>query len=254
VSDDAPVSSTRPASGGPRRAIRRFRVTVTAGPATGQIWAEAAERCAIGSHPSNDLIVDDPTVSRFHCELAIVGDRVRARDLGSRNGTVAGGIAVTEGAFGGGTTLVLGHSQLRVELDDGQAEITEAPTPVQRPHRSLRGNRRDGAPRSATASPPVNTAAEAATGSDATAPATGSRATTPATGGSGPGSAAPCDHPRRIGCCGRGRRCSGVADRACRCTDPADGHQQQRRRGRARRLLKPREATENTLAPIRTRR
>jgi two-component system, NtrC family, response regulator GlrR len=96
---------------------------VIAGTASGQVWAEAAERCAIGSHPSNDLVIDDATVSRFHCELAIAGDRVRVKDLGSRNGTSAGGIALVEGSLSGGTTLVLGHSQVRVELDDGQAEI-----------------------------------------------------------------------------------------------------------------------------------
>jgi len=124
VTDGGPAPIiTRPAAGARRRAIRRFHVTVTAGPAAGQTWAQAAERCAVGSHPSNDLIVDDPTVSRFHCELAIAGDRVRARDLGSRNGTIADGITLGDGSFGGGTTLVLGHSQLRVEIDDGQAEI-----------------------------------------------------------------------------------------------------------------------------------
>jgi two-component system response regulator GlrR len=124
VAEGAPAPNiTRPASGGRRRAIRRFHVTVTAGPAVGQTWSQAAERCAIGSHPSNDLILEDPTVSRFHCELAIAGDRVRARDLGSRNGTVADGITVADGSFGCGTMLVLGHSQLRVEIDDGQAEV-----------------------------------------------------------------------------------------------------------------------------------
>ncbi len=103
--------------------MRRFRITATAGVANGQVWAQATERCSIGSHPSNDLVIDDPTVSRFHCELAIAGDRVRVKDLGSRNGTSAGSILVVEGSFGGGTTLVLGHSQVRVDVDDGQAEI-----------------------------------------------------------------------------------------------------------------------------------
>ena len=114
---------TAPASGGRRRAIRRFHVTVIGGPGNGRVWSAAAERCAIGSHPSNDLVIDDPTVSRFHCELAISGDRVRVRDLGSRNGTSAGGIAIVEGSFGGGTTLALGHTLVRVDVDDGHAEL-----------------------------------------------------------------------------------------------------------------------------------
>jgi hypothetical protein len=59
-----PVQVTRPASTGKRRTIRRFRIAITTGPAAGAEWREPAERCAIGSHPSNDLVVDDPTVSR----------------------------------------------------------------------------------------------------------------------------------------------------------------------------------------------
>jgi DNA-binding NtrC family response regulator len=106
-----------------RRAIQRFQVTVTAGPCAGTSWNAVAERCAVGSHLSNDLIVDDPTVSRFHCELAIENGRVRVRDLGSRNATVANGITIVDGAIAGGTTLTLGHSELRVEVDDGREEI-----------------------------------------------------------------------------------------------------------------------------------
>lgn len=113
---------TRP-TGGPLRTVRRFRVEVTAGPSAGTEWSEAAERCAIGLHPSNDLVLDDPTVSRFHCELAITGDRLRLRDLGSRNGTWSGGTSVVEGSVATGTTLVLGQSQVRVTVDSGSAEI-----------------------------------------------------------------------------------------------------------------------------------
>ncbi len=53
-----PPIATRPTSTSQRRAVRRFSVTLPAGPSTGQTWAEKAERCAIGSHPSNDLILD----------------------------------------------------------------------------------------------------------------------------------------------------------------------------------------------------
>jgi len=119
-----PPQVTRPASTSRRRTIRRFRVTVTGGPGAGATWHEPAERCAIGSHPSNDVVIDDPTVSRFHCELSIAADRVRVRDLGSRNGTVAAGIALADGSIAGDTTLVLGHTALRIDIDPDQAEVT----------------------------------------------------------------------------------------------------------------------------------
>src|SRR5881396_1610939 len=112
MSDRLEPIVTRPTTGKHGRAIRRFRVNVISGPANGTSWAEPLERCTIGSHPSNDLIVDDPTVSRFHCELTVAGDRVRLRDLGSRNGTQAHGIALGDAMIGGGTVLALGHTDV----------------------------------------------------------------------------------------------------------------------------------------------
>lgn len=100
---------------------------VTAGPSAGTTWSEVADRCAIGLHPSNDLVLDDPTVSRFHCELAISGDRLLLRDLGSRNGTWSGGTSLVEGSVATGTTLVLGQSQVRVTVDPDRAEIPASP-------------------------------------------------------------------------------------------------------------------------------
>ncbi|HEY5937492.1 MAG TPA: FHA domain-containing protein, partial [Kofleriaceae bacterium] len=96
MTDRADPVLTRPTAGAKGRAIRRFRVTVSGGPALGASWTEPLEKCAIGSHPSNDLVLDDPTVSRFHCELAIAGNRIRVRDLGSRNGTLAEGIGIVD--------------------------------------------------------------------------------------------------------------------------------------------------------------
>jgi DNA-binding NtrC family response regulator len=121
-----PVLVTRPTER-TGRAIRQFRVTVTSGPATGRTWTEAAERCAIGSHPGNDLVVDDGTVSRFHCELVIAGSGVRVRDLGSRNGTLAGGIAIADATVSPGTVLALGNSDIRIDVDPHEVELVASP-------------------------------------------------------------------------------------------------------------------------------
>jgi len=113
------IPVTRPADGGSGRAVRRFRVVVTGG----ATWDGRGERCAIGSHPSNDLVLDDDTVSRFHCELAIAGSRVRVRDLGSRNGTSCAGVAIVDASVSGGAVLRLGHSELTVVVDDDVTRI-----------------------------------------------------------------------------------------------------------------------------------
>jgi len=115
--------STRPLSSHHGRAIRRFRVDVIGGPRAGASWMQPAERCAIGSHASNDLVIEDTTVSRFHCELAISGNAVRMRDLDSRNGTYAGGIRITDALVPGGTVLALGNSTIRISVDDSLMEL-----------------------------------------------------------------------------------------------------------------------------------
>jgi DNA-binding NtrC family response regulator len=122
---DEPVV-TRPTERAPGRSIRQFRVTVIAGPAAGARWEVPVERCAIGSHPSNDLVIDDPTVSRFHCELTIAGDGVRVRDLGSRNGTLVDRVAIADGRIPNATTLVIGDSRIRVDVDSGVTEVAES--------------------------------------------------------------------------------------------------------------------------------
>ncbi len=123
MSDRLDPVNTRPTHGAKGREIRRFRVSVTGGPALGTSWADPIERCAIGSHPSNNLVIDDPTVSRFHCEVSIAGTRVRIRDLGSRNAVIVSGVNITDGSVGGGAVLQLGHSQLRIDVDEDLAEL-----------------------------------------------------------------------------------------------------------------------------------
>jgi ABC-type multidrug transport system ATPase subunit/pSer/pThr/pTyr-binding forkhead associated (FHA) protein len=41
----------------------------------------------VGRDPSNDLVLDSPTVSRFHAQIERIGQRHRIRDLRSANGT-----------------------------------------------------------------------------------------------------------------------------------------------------------------------
>jgi two-component system response regulator GlrR len=117
------LGTTAPMSGRSGRTIRRFHVTVLSGPARGRRWTEIAQRCAIGSHPSNDLQIEDETVSRFHCELTIAADAVRVRDLASRNGTLLGNTALVEALLVSGNVLTLGGTRLRVDIDPGEVTL-----------------------------------------------------------------------------------------------------------------------------------
>jgi DNA-binding NtrC family response regulator len=97
-------------------AVRRFRLTMVAGPKAGVSWESSSDRCSVGFHPSNDLVVEDPTVSRFHCEVRITDDGAHVRDLDSRNGTVLDGVRICEAWLRGGSLLKLGRVGLRFEL------------------------------------------------------------------------------------------------------------------------------------------
>jgi DNA-binding NtrC family response regulator len=91
----------------------------------GRTWEIASPRCSIGLHPSNDVMLDDRTVSRFHCEILLEPAGARVRDLESRNGTLLDGVRVLDAYLRPGSELRLGQTTLRFE--QGGAKIT-APT------------------------------------------------------------------------------------------------------------------------------
>ena len=74
----------------------------------------------LGSEPSNELVIADPTVSRIHAEVKIEEQRAVVRDLGSLNGTFIDGVRVREGYPRNGSLLRLGAATIRFELLDKQ--------------------------------------------------------------------------------------------------------------------------------------
>jgi DNA-binding NtrC family response regulator len=100
--------------------VQRFRLTLVGGPVQASPWTSTGDRCAIGSHPSNDLVIDDPTVSRFHCELAIGAAGAEVRDKGSLNGTLIDGVRVRDAFLRAGHVLRLGRVSVRFDVDEAQ--------------------------------------------------------------------------------------------------------------------------------------
>ncbi|MBI4952813.1 MAG: sigma 54-interacting transcriptional regulator [Myxococcales bacterium] len=93
------------------------------GPATGVAARSTGERFGIGSDPTNDLVIDDPAASRFHCEIRLGPHGAWLRDLGSRNGTELDGVPVREAALREGSIVRLGRSALRAHLGDERHEL-----------------------------------------------------------------------------------------------------------------------------------
>jgi len=77
----------------------------------------------IGSDEANSVVVDDPHVSRDHCEIRQTSEGFVIKDLESTNGTLVEGIAVKEAILRSGVTLTLGKTRLRFLADDAEVEI-----------------------------------------------------------------------------------------------------------------------------------
>ncbi len=83
----------------------------------------AGDELTIGRDESNDVVLDDPNVSRFHVEVARVGDRIEMRDLSSRNGTRLDGKRTRRALLDTGSEIGIGPYRL---IFDGTAFIARA--------------------------------------------------------------------------------------------------------------------------------
>jgi two-component system response regulator HydG len=80
------------------------------------------ERLVVGSSPTADIVVRDPTVSSRHCTLSVLGDGVAIEDLGSRNGTFVGSARVRDAWGRAGTAVAVGNSLLVVVLAEARED------------------------------------------------------------------------------------------------------------------------------------
>jgi transcriptional regulator with GAF, ATPase, and Fis domain len=98
--------------------VARFSLTAADGPAKGASARSTGARMSIGSHASNDLVIDDRAVSRFHCEVALDAAGAWVVDLDSRNGTVMDGVRIGKAALRNGSLIQLGRSTCRFDLEE----------------------------------------------------------------------------------------------------------------------------------------
>jgi two-component system response regulator GlrR len=96
--------------------VEQVRVSVVAGPGTGTVFESRSDRVVIGTHPSCDLVLADPAVSRFHCDLRIVDGRVLLSDLGSTNRTLVDGMEVLNAFPRSGAVIRVGETELQLDI------------------------------------------------------------------------------------------------------------------------------------------
>ena len=63
----------------------------------------------IGRAPSNDVVIDDPTVSAQHASLTKLPSGYRLKDLGSSNGTQINGLSITQAGLKDGAEIRFGY-------------------------------------------------------------------------------------------------------------------------------------------------
>jgi DNA-binding NtrC family response regulator len=80
----------------------------------------------IGTHSSNDLVLRDPSVSRFHCRLTRDANGWHLMDNGSLTGTRLDGVRVRDADLGLEGTITIGDSILLVRATNA---ASEAPVP-----------------------------------------------------------------------------------------------------------------------------
>ncbi len=112
-------------SAGGEIVLRRVMVRVVSGPSRGVQALLEEGTMVLGSHPDADLVIQDPTVSRFHAELGLLADGIRVRDLGSTNGSFVGESRIEVAVLPPASELRVGKS--RIELAPADVPVPEAP-------------------------------------------------------------------------------------------------------------------------------
>jgi hypothetical protein len=77
----------------------------------------------IGAMEDNDLVIDDETASRYHCEITQDENSYLVRDLDSTNGTFINRVRIKEGYLKPGCTVTVGKTDIRFQSLDERVEI-----------------------------------------------------------------------------------------------------------------------------------
>src|ERR1051326_6939158 len=99
--------------------IDRIDLVVIGGPDKGRAIHATSKRCVVGTGDCADLVLSDPTVSRYHCEIVLEQGRAIVRDLASKNGTLVDGVAIVAAPLSDGAALTLGKTTIRFAREPG---------------------------------------------------------------------------------------------------------------------------------------
>ncbi len=103
---------------------RSFRLRIASGPDQGKEHTLDEGTTMVGTHPDNDFVLADATVSRHHLEIRVRRDGIEVRDLDTTNGTKHGGMRIGQVVLSGGARLRVGkHTELDIEPIDTSVDL-----------------------------------------------------------------------------------------------------------------------------------
>lgn len=114
-SSDTMVFQRAAAETAPDSATRAYLLVSTEGQPSVQ-FDLGGPLIGIGRASDNDVIVDDPMVSRHHCQLKLQHGAYGFADLGSRNGSFVNGQSVSEIALGPGDVIQIGETTIEFQV------------------------------------------------------------------------------------------------------------------------------------------
>jgi hypothetical protein len=92
-----------------------MRLVAEGGPYDGRVFTLPPGVITVGRAVDNDLVFDDPSLSRKHARIHRDGNRLEVEDLGSSNGSFVNGRRVGGGAAGAGDVIRFGDLSFRCE-------------------------------------------------------------------------------------------------------------------------------------------
>lgn len=106
-----------------------FHLLVEAGPDQDRRFPIPPGGARLGRSSGNDIVLSDPSLSRFHCRLFFKPDgTLWISDLGSTNASLVNGKPIPDAPLNSGDVLEIGSTRLRIQSD--QPAHAPAPEPV----------------------------------------------------------------------------------------------------------------------------
>jgi transcriptional regulator with GAF, ATPase, and Fis domain len=92
--------------------LQKYKLLIVNGSEQGRESVIDKQVFAIGAGKQCDLILQDPAISRKHCEIQILPEGFLIRDLQSTNGTILHGVRICEAYLDEGTEFQVGTTKL----------------------------------------------------------------------------------------------------------------------------------------------